>query len=55
MLSQGQRNEEKIAQFNDFLLYYKIPHYLNLWKWKIAETMLCINCKCNIFYLIVHM
>ena len=37
---------KKVAQFNYFLLYDKIPHRFNLWKWKKSESSLCDMCKC---------
>ena len=35
---------KKIAQFNYFLLYDKLPHGYNLWKWKIANHAECEIC-----------
>jgi len=37
---------KKMAQFNYYLIYDKIPHRLNLWKWKKAEDPECEICKC---------
>ena len=35
----------KIAQFNYILLYNKLPHKYNLFKWKISDTSLCNSCQ----------
>ena len=39
-------NIKKIAQFNYFLMYDKIPHGLNLCKWKISDSPFCKECNC---------
>ena len=36
---------KKIAQFNYYLLYNKIPHKENLFKWKIMNNPFCEICK----------
>ena len=38
---------KKIAQFNYYLIYDKIPHKLNLSKWKITDQPECEVCHCT--------